>query len=127
MRIGEFAARVGTTKDTIRHYEDLTLIQPQWLNRYKHYSVKDELDFHAIQEMKSVGMTLGDIQLVFELKRQTGCGTAELLCAAHTRLASHLNFLQKEEEALRSRRLKLERILEDIKHAEKAATLRSKP
>ena len=37
MRIGEFIKLVQTTKDTVRHYEELDLIRPDWKNGTRDY------------------------------------------------------------------------------------------
>ncbi|HLQ70971.1 MAG TPA: MerR family transcriptional regulator [Bacillota bacterium] len=80
MKISEFISRVDTTKDTVRHYEALGLLQPIVLpNGRRDYGEKDVMDFQAIKEMQALDMTLKEIQVMFEVKRTKGCGSTELL------------------------------------------------
>jgi DNA-binding transcriptional MerR regulator len=116
VRIGQFIEKVNTTKDTVRHYEELNLIAPQWMLSRKDYTETDIQNFYAIQEMKALGMTLSDIQLIFELKKNLGCSTPELLTAAQHKFAEHLSHLEMEENKLRNRRLRMEEILNEIKN-----------
>lgn len=80
MKISEFIDCVGTTKDAVRHYVELGLIQPVILeNGRREYGEKDILDFQAIKEMQELDMSLKEIKVMFEVKRTNGCGSGELL------------------------------------------------
>ncbi|MCO7126823.1 MerR family transcriptional regulator [Sporolactobacillus shoreicorticis] len=79
MKIGEFVKRCKTTKDTVRYYEELALLQPDTSNRYKAYNQKNLDDFMAIKEMQCLGLSLKVIQNVFEMKKKNGCGSQELI------------------------------------------------
>lgn len=114
MRIGEFIAVVGTTKDTIRHYEDLELILSKGSDGKRRYSEEHLADYYAIQELKGYGVKLRDIQSIFKLKRNYGCGHAELIKEVGDSLSLQLDGLRKEESELRNRILKLEELVQQI-------------
>ncbi|GGB45997.1 hypothetical protein GCM10011409_24430 [Lentibacillus populi] len=79
MKIGAFVKAVEATKDTVRHYEEWGMIKPAWSNNRRIYEEKDIQDFYAIKEMQGLGMTLKEIRLMFDIKRNHGCGSPELL------------------------------------------------
>lgn len=114
MRIGEFIALTGTTKDTIRHYEDLGLIVSKGPDDKRIYTEKHLGDYYAIQELKGYGVKLRDIQSIFKLKRNYGCGHAELVKEVGDSLNTHLNGLRQEEIELRNRIGKLEELVQQI-------------
>lgn len=41
MKIGEFAICTGLSKDTIRYYEKMNLLQPEIKNKHRYYNKKD--------------------------------------------------------------------------------------
>lgn len=115
MQIRDFVALLGTSKETVRHYEDLHLLDPVRHNNRREYGDKEVLDFQVIIELKTMGLGLKDIQLLFELKKAFGCGDKTLIQQTIVHLTEHLNSLRQEEELLQQRRLKLERELEQVK------------
>ncbi|MEK5252610.1 MerR family transcriptional regulator [Paenibacillus sp. FSL F4-0125] len=114
MRIGEFIALTGTTKDTIRHYEDLELILSMGPDGKRIYTEKHLADYYAIQELKGYGVKLRDIQSIFKLKRSYGCGHAELIKEVGDSLNLQLEGLRKEEIELRNRIRMLEELVQQI-------------
>lgn len=115
MRIGEFITLVNTTKDTVRHYEELNLLTPVKNNKIKNYSQKEIVDFHVIIELKDYGLSLKEIQIIFKLKQAFECGNKELVTHVFNQLTGHLNALQLEEEEIRNRRIKLENEINKLK------------
>lgn len=115
MKIGEFVTLLKTTKDTVRHYEELNLLTPSWQNNKKEYSEKEILDFQVVKELKEYGFTLKDIQLIFSLKQALGCGDKHLIRQVYQVLTNQLDKLLKEEEELRERRLILENEVKKLK------------
>ncbi|ONG93195.1 6-phosphogluconolactonase [Bacillus cereus] len=115
MRIGEFVTLLHTTKDTVRHYEDLNLIVPTRTNNRKEYSEKEILEFQVIIELKEMGLSLKDIQLLFELKGLLGCGDKKLIDEVVAKLTNHADSLLLEEENIRNRRIQLQKKLSEIK------------
>ncbi len=68
MLIGELAKQVGLSKDTIRFYEKLELIQPLIRNNgYKDYSEQDAQQLQLIQIAKNLGFTLTEIKEILDL------------------------------------------------------------
>lgn len=118
MKIGEFAARLKTTQDTLRHYEDLNLITPEWNGGRKEYGKKDVMNFEAIVDMKDMGLTLKDIQLIFQLKQTLGCSSPELIQQVSVQLSQHLESIIKEEQQLHTRRVNLEEIIKELQQLE---------
>ncbi|KIL34384.1 6-phosphogluconolactonase [Cohnella kolymensis] len=115
MKISEFIALLNTTKETVRHYEDLNLVTPKRVKSRREYGQKEVLDFQVILELKGMGLSLKDIQLLFDLKRAIGCGEQGLVREVILHLTNHLEMLRNEEDLLRERRMKLEKQLEEVK------------
>lgn len=103
MQIGEFLKEAKTTKDTVRHYEDLGLLNPEWNKGKRNYTARDLIDFEAIKEMKALGFSLKDVQVIFELKRTNQCGSPDLIKHVRHRLEEQYLQLKKEEEALKAK------------------------
>jgi DNA-binding transcriptional MerR regulator len=62
MRIGELAARTGTTKDTIRFYEKVGLVAGDRLpNGYRDFSPEMVEWLHYIRTAQALGFTLAEI------------------------------------------------------------------
>lgn len=114
LRIGEFIALTGTTKDTIRHYEDLDLIMSKGPDGKRIYTEQHLADYFVIQELKSYGVILRDIQSIFKLKRSYGCTHAELIKEVGDSLNLQLDGLRQEELELRNRIRMLERLVQQI-------------
>ncbi len=114
MKIGEFVQLLNTTKDTVRHYEELNLVTPKWKNHHKEYGEKEILNFQVVKELKEYGLSLKDIQFIFDLKEAHQCGDKKLIHQVVEQLADHVNNLRKEEEELRRRRIALENKLKEI-------------
>ena len=115
MKIGEFVNLLNTTKDTVRHYENLKFITPKWINNNKEYGEKEVLNFQVVKELKEYGLTLKQIQIIFNLKDANQCGDKELINKVFGQLTSHLNRLRKEEEELSKRKKTLENQIEKIR------------
>ncbi len=115
LKIGEFVNLLNTTKDTVRHYENLKFITPKWINNNKEYGEKEVMNFQVVKELKEYGLTLKEIQIIFNLKDAYQCGDKELINQVFGQLTSHLNRLRKEEEELSKRRITLENEIEKIR------------
>lgn len=80
MQIGEVAQRTGFSKDTIRWYEKIGLIELDKKNRsennYRNYSIENLNRLMSIKQMKSIGFTLKDIEYIFLLDKHedVNCG-----------------------------------------------------
>jgi len=80
MQIGEIAQLTGFSKDTIRWYEKIGLIQLDKKNRtennYRNYSNENLKRLLDIKQMKAIGFTLKDIEHIFLLDKheEVNCG-----------------------------------------------------
>ncbi|QTD40117.1 MerR family transcriptional regulator [Sporosarcina sp. Te-1] len=66
MKIGEFAAYTGSSKDTIRYYEKMGLLQPNIVNKHREYDAEQIELMSAIRKLKHAGFTLQEIKLLFQ-------------------------------------------------------------
>lgn len=70
MLVGQLAAKSGFSRDTIRYYEKLGLIQVDKLNRhannYKNYSPQTLQRLDQITELKAMGFTLTEIVKILD-------------------------------------------------------------
>lgn len=64
MKRGEFARLCHTTKDTLRHYEEIGLLTPASTaeNGYKEYLSTQSIDFMIISALKDAGCFLAEIK-----------------------------------------------------------------
>lgn len=68
MLIGELSKYLNVSRDTIRFYEKLDLIQPLIRNNgYKDYSEQNIQQLRLIQTAKSLGFTLTEIKQITDL------------------------------------------------------------
>jgi DNA-binding transcriptional MerR regulator len=105
MKIGELAARTGTTTKTIRYYESIGLIpEPRRTpGGYRIYdgTAIDRLRF--VREAQASGLTLTEIQSILELKDagNTTCQhTRALLRRRLTALDTQIAALQRARDEL---------------------------
>lgn len=63
LRIGEVSKRTGLTHRTLRHYDELGLLVPSGRSGgdYRLYAEEDLVRLLAIQHLKSLGFTLGEV------------------------------------------------------------------
>ena len=61
---GEFARLCGTTKETLRHYNNIGLLKPAKTteNGYQYYSAFQFYDFYFISTFKGTGMHLKELE-----------------------------------------------------------------
>ncbi|MDW0117457.1 MerR family transcriptional regulator [Sporosarcina thermotolerans] len=71
MKIGEFAACTGLSKDTIRYYEKIDLLHPKIINKHRVYSEQDIEIIATIRKLKLTGFSLQEIKLLFDLSQNT--------------------------------------------------------
>lgn len=114
MRIGEFIKQIKTTKDTVRHYEEFDLIRPGWTNGTRNYSAQDLNDFYAIKEMQSMGLSLKEIRAIFEIKRNDGCGSAQLIAGVLSSLDNELGLIYEAEEELKKKKFLVQGMMKNL-------------
>lgn len=114
MKIGEFLKECETTKDTVRHYEELGLLTPSKKGNLKDYSEKEALTYHVIQEMKQLGLSLKEISAIVELKSRDGCASPALIKGAQNQLMVQLEKVKEEETRLAERRMQLNSLIQEL-------------
>ena len=64
MYAGKFAQACQTTKDTLRHYDEIGLLKPTAVNEngYKIYAASQIIDFLAIASLQEAGFSLEEIR-----------------------------------------------------------------
>ncbi len=64
MYAGKFAQVCQTTKDALRHYDEIGLLKPTSINEngYKVYSASQIIDFLAIASLQEAGFSLEEIR-----------------------------------------------------------------
>ncbi|HWI48764.1 MAG TPA: MerR family transcriptional regulator [Rummeliibacillus sp.] len=116
MKIGEFVEKIQSTKDTIRFYEELNLIDPIRKGDKREYTEKDMHDFYIIKEMESLGLTIREIQTIFHLKRSAGFHSPSLLQDAQDRLCTSIKKIERAEKELSIRKMKLYCLLSKLEN-----------
>lgn len=100
-KINEMANIVGVGIDTLRHYEDKGIIEPQRdeNNNYRMYSISDIRKFNSSRMFRSYGFTIQETAELLEWKS---------LDYIHGKLSDKLNELNKERLFLEEKINKLE-------------------
>lgn len=97
LKAGAFAALCGVKKDTLFHYDEVGILQPERVdeeNGYRYYSVKQLYTFDLITALKKLGMSLREIKAYLD-RRSPG---------------DFLELLRAQEVALEEERLRLEAV-----------------
>lgn len=71
IKIGEFSACTGLSKDTIRYYEKEGLLHPDITNNYRDYNEHHIEIAGTILKLKRSGFSLQEIKLLFEWSENT--------------------------------------------------------
>ena len=87
MKIGELAARAGSTSETIRYYERIRLLpRPDRTDsNYRDYSQADVERLAFIRHARGLGFELGDVRSLIDLAEdpERGCGEIDALASKH--------------------------------------------
>ncbi|HZC24795.1 MAG TPA: MerR family transcriptional regulator [Candidatus Binatia bacterium] len=72
MQVRELATRAAVAPHVVRYYARLGLLRPvrDPRNKYKHFSQADLQRLVFIRKAKRLGLTLGEVRLVFEMSRK---------------------------------------------------------
>lgn len=94
--VGEFASLCSTTKETLRHYNNIGILRPEKIgeNGYQYYSSMQFFDFYLVSSLKRVGSPLSDIKHYLERPDAEG----------------FLQILYKQQQYLLRERIMLERM-----------------
>ncbi len=116
MKIGEFLEKIQSTKDTIRYYEELSLIEPLTKGDKRDYTEKDMNDFYIIKEMESLGLTIREIQTIFHIKRSAGFHSPSLLQDIQDKINGNIRKIESIEKELSIRKMKLNCLLSKLEN-----------
>jgi DNA-binding transcriptional MerR regulator len=120
MKISKFIEAVCTTKDTVRHYEELGILNPiRKEKNARDYSEKDIEDFNVIKELQNLGFTLKDIQIIFQIKRETKCNSDELISTVLSILIARKKSFEEELLELQEKMQNLEELITQISKLKK--------
>ncbi len=102
---GEFAEAMGTTKDTLFHYDRIGLFSPEYLgeNGYRYYSYRQFGMFSDIQILKGLGMELNEIKDYL----------------LHRSPANYAGLLERQISRIREEISRLNGVLSDLEDADR--------
>lgn len=111
LKIGELAEELGTTPRTIRLYEELGLIVPErTCGGTRLYRKKDAKRMAIVLRLARLGMELGDVQRLAQIREQCGSGAEAV--------AKVLPLLDELRGWIGSTRSELESLERDLERAE---------
>lgn len=111
MKISNFIEAVCTTKDTVRHYEELGILNPVRKEKHRDYSEKDIEDFKVIKELQDLGFKLHDIQIIFQIKHETECNSKELIAIVFSKLMARKKVFEEELMELQRKMQNVEELI----------------
>ncbi|MFF2754738.1 MerR family transcriptional regulator [Psychrobacillus sp. NPDC058041] len=105
MKIGEFAERTRLSKDTIRYYEKIELLQPDIQKKQRSYNEEDIIKIKTIVKLKQNGFSLLEIKMLFDWsqnmdkdKELTKEEIEKLILLKETFQNKYTEMLHKEEQ-----------------------------
>lgn len=109
---GEFAEICGVKKQTLFHYDEIGLLQPEYKkeNGYRYYSVQQAEVFSVIDMLKEIGMSLAEIKDFFHFK--TPKETIELLTEKEELMKSKIVELQRTQQVILNKKRQIEDALQ---------------
>lgn len=114
MRIGELSKQAGVSRDTVRYYERLGLLetptQPHATNTYKRYSAVSLQRIRLVVHAKALGFTLAEIREVIEVWDSPGFDTGQKVAC----LQRKLDELEEKSRALSALRVGLRNALDKV-------------
>ncbi len=98
---GEFAKICETTKETLRHYNNIGVIKPEKIesNGYKYYSYHQIFDFYAVTILRHAGCSLEEIKVY--LKQEKSSCLKEILTKQLEIVSMQRKALEQREDVLR--------------------------
>lgn len=105
LRSGQFAELCRTTKETLRHYRNIGLIEPVFIsdNGYAYYSPLQLGDFMLVTALQRAGSSLADIRRYMEDPQMS-----EL----ESMISEHIGRLESERRMLRAQQRFLQKTLD---------------
>ena len=112
MRIGKFASKFKVTRDTVRHYLDLGLLNPQKKGGQYFFGEEDLADMEMILGFKGLGFSLAEILKLMSCKRLTGVNSEEYRTLYLSLLQEKKNSIDKEVQRYLEMRAKIKGIID---------------
>ncbi|MFG3613986.1 MerR family transcriptional regulator [Rummeliibacillus stabekisii] len=125
MKIGEFAERTGISKDTIRYYEKIGLLQPEIINKYREYNNNDVILIETIIKLKQTGFSLLEVKMLFDWSKNTDHNKKltqeeiqnvlqikEIFQNKYTQMVQNENNIKQIKRVLQNADYKIEQLLE---------------
>jgi Hg(II)-responsive transcriptional regulator len=116
MLIGELARKTGSSKETIRYYERIGLIEPDKRrdSGYREYTEAEVKKLHFVNRAKQLGFTLKEISelLDLEINDETSCDPVR------KKAISKLDDVQQKIKTLRHIEEVLQSLIEACNHDE---------
>jgi MerR family Zn(II)-responsive transcriptional regulator of zntA len=114
MRIGELCKQAGVSRDTVRYYERMGLLdkpaQPHVTNTYKRYSALSLQRIRLVVHAKALGFTLAEIRDVIDVWDSPNFDTAQKVACLQRKLKE----LDEKSYALRALRAGLLNALDKV-------------
>ncbi|MDO5678164.1 MAG: MerR family transcriptional regulator [Propionibacteriaceae bacterium] len=100
LRIGEVSRLTGLTHRTLRHYDELGLLVPSGrsYSDYRLYAPEDMERLKAIQQLKSLGLSLDEIRQVLD---EPGTDASEMIARHIDAVEERIAADQRRLECLR--------------------------
>lgn len=117
MHIGKLAERAGTTRRTVRYYEEMGLIKPchRTSGGFRCYSNKQLTQMRMVLSLKELGFDLDRIKAILWKRRQPTTG-GDLASAVLTDLHGRLDELNEQILELQGTKNKVERTINTLCH-----------
>lgn len=125
VKIGEFAERTGISKDTIRYYEKIGLLQPEIINKYREYNNNDVILIETIIKLKQTGFSLLEVKMLFDWSKNTDHNKKltqeeiqnvlqikEIFQNKYTQMVQNENNIKQIKRVLQNADYKIEQLLE---------------
>lgn len=105
---GEFADLCGVKKQTLFHYDDVGLLNPEYKkeNGYRYYSIQQTEVFSVIEMLKEIGMSLTEIKDFLNVK--TPKETIELLTEKEEMMRRKIAKMQRTQQIIQNKRIQIE-------------------
>ena len=110
MTTGEFARRMGVTKNTLFHYDNIDLFLPEIVdtNDYRYYSIYQMEVFDTIIILKEMGMPLNEIKEFMDHRSPESL--MELFEKEDKKITEQIKRLKYQQQFIRGRKEKMKGI-----------------
>lgn len=123
LKIGDFSKLANVTVKTLRHYAELGLLKPAWIDRftgYRYYSLDQLPRLNRILALKDLGLSLEQVQRVLN----SNLTAEELRGMLHIKQAELQQMLQSEGMRLARVEARLKQIEREGRLSEEAVVVR---